>query len=422
MSLSKDFRKYLFEATCYCDPIIINGEGSFVWDTDGNKYLDLNAGQFCLCLGHNNKEFNKIVSEQLNKIYHTNTATLTPEIFEAAKLMSFINNDLITKTMFLSTGSEANEAAIRYAKFYSKKNGVLSIDKGYHGLTLGSQGATMGGKWALPFVPSTYSVTTPDYYHCDKSISQEEFIQSCIYELQSCIEKHYNEIGVMIIEPIIGVGGMVEIPYEYLQAARKLCSEYNIVLIFDECQCGFGRSGSWFVYQKANVIPDILVTAKAMGQGFPVSAITMKESIANKVENKLTHFSSHQNDPLAAVVVTYVINEIINKDLLRSNQEKGAYLLKTINEISSKTEILINPRGFGLMAAFDIDDTVITDYRKFSMLFSKELEKEGVLIQAIRQGRTFRVMPNYLVANSEIDFFKKCCVSAFDKAFKIYNK
>lgn len=422
MSDSEDFNKYLFEATHYCEPVIVKGEGSFVWDTAGNKYLDLNAGQFCLCLGHNNKGFNKIVSAQLNKIYHTNTATLTPEIFEAAKLMAQINEYHVTKTMFLSTGSEANEAAIRYAKFYSKKNGVLAIDKGYHGLTLGSQGATMGGKWALPCVPSTYSVTTPDYYHSDKSISSEEFIQNCIIELQTCIEKHQDEIGVMIIEPVIGVGGMVEIPQEYLFAARKLCSEYNIVLIFDECQCGFGRSGFWFVYQKLGVVPDILVTAKAMGQGFPVSAITMKDSIAKEVENKLTHFSSHQNDPLAAVVVSYVINEILSNNLLKSNQEKGAHLLKSVEEISKKTGLLINPRGVGLMAAFDIDDTVITDYRRFSTLFSKELEKSGVLIQAIRQGRTFRVMPNYLVSISEIDFFRESCILAFDKAFNMYNK
>lgn len=411
----ENFKKYLFKATAYCDAIIERGNGSFVWDIYGKKYLDLNAGQFCLCFGHNYQPFNELVTKQLRKIHHTNTATITPEFFEAAEAMASINDFNLTKTMFLSTGSEANEAAMRYAKFYTKRNGIISIDKGYHGLTLASQGATMGGVWAFPQVPMTYTVPTPDYIHSDKSVSESEFLYDCIVQLEKCICSHYMEIGAMIIEPVIGVGGMIQIPFEYLKAARKLCTEHDILLIVDECQCGFARGGSWFVYQQADILPDILVTAKAMGAGFSVSAITMKNDIAEAVELKLTHFSSHQNDPLSAAIVSFVIDEIKKLDLIKSNLSKGKYLLTAIHKLCNECDGFVNPRGIGLMTAFDIDDAKITNFRRFSTLFQKELEYNGVLIQAVRQGRTFRIMPNYLITEAEIDFFKECCIKAYKK-------
>lgn len=415
MKNMEEKRQFLFRATQYCDALIEKGKGSFVWDVTGKKYLDLNAGQFCLCFGHNYKAFNKVVQKQLKKIHHTNTATISPEFFEAAELMAKINDYNLTKTMFLSTGSEANEAALRYAKFFTKKNGILSIDKGYHGLTLASQGATMGGLWALPQVPLSYTVPTPDYIHSDKSLSESDFLASCITKLEECIHDHKDEIGAMIMEPVIGVGGMVKIPFDYLRTVRKLCDENHILLIFDECQCGFARSGSWFVYQQAGVIPDILVTAKAMGAGFAVSAITMKKEIADEIELKLTHFSSHQNDPLSAAITSFVIKEIEEKNIVNNNVLKGKYLLNVVEQICDSCENFINPRGIGLMTAFDIDDNSVPDFREFSGKFSKALQNEGVLIQAIRQGRTFRVMPNYLIKEQEIDFFKDACIRAYKR-------
>lgn len=417
-NLLEENRKYLFRATNYCDAVIEKGKGTFVWDINGKRYIDLNAGQFCLCFGHNYMPFNRLISKQLKKIYHTNTATITPEFFEAAKKMAEINDYKLTKTMFLSTGSEANEAALRYAKFYTKKNGVLSLDYGYHGLTLGSQSSTMAGQWSLPKVEGTLAVKTPDYIHSDRTLTKEEFLQDCIDDLDKKIKEYADQIGAFILEPVIGVGGMVPIDYSYLQKARELCSENNILLIFDECQCGFGRSGDWFVYQKANVVPDILVTAKAMGNGFAVSAITMKEEIANEIELKLTHFSSHQNDPISAAIVSFVINEIQKKEILKRNMEISKYLQESVKKICDETKILINPRSVGLMCAFDIDDSKIPDYREFSSQFVQRLKQNGVLIQAIRQGRTFRIMPNYLIKKNEIDLFKDACVTAIKEMEK----
>lgn len=414
--IAKEGFKYLFNATFYEEPIIEKGDGAFVWDVDGNKYMDLNGGQFCMTFGHGYKPFIEAVNHQMSKIWHTNTATLTPEVFEAAKKMAEINDFKLSKTLFLSTGSEANEAALRYAKFITGKSGVVALSQGYHGLTLASQAATMGGKWVRPAIPGMYIVTTPDYLHANAEISEHDFIRQCIDELRGVVESKHDSIAAMLMEPIIGVGGMADIPKEYLKVARELCDRYGIILIFDECQCGFGRSGHWFVYQEKDVIPDMVTTAKAMAMGIAVSAVTMSEKTAEKIEGKLVHFSSHQNDPLSAAVVCFVIDEINRLGLVEENKKKGANLLNAITEACSTTKNLINPRGAGLMCAFDIDDHLISDYRTYSGKLIKAFERNGVLIQAIRQGRTFRVMPSYLIKDKEIEYFKRAMVNSIKEA------
>lgn len=400
-------KEYLFEATPYILPILERGKGSYVWDVDGNRYFDLNAGQFCMTFGHSYQPFVERVKTQMEKIYHTNTSALTPEIFEAAEKIASITGPYLKKTIFLSTGSEANECALRYAKFITGKNGVIALDKGYHGLTLAAQAATMGGQWARPAVSRVESVLTPDFLHAETDKTEREFLRECILDLQQTFEAVGKSTAAMILEPVIGVGGMSIISEEYLREVRRLCDIYRVLLIFDECQCGFGRSGQWFVYQRAGIVPDILVTAKAMGMGLAVSAVTFSQETAECMEGKITHFSSHQNDPLSAAVVSFVIDEIRDKNLLEQNREKGAYLLECLKEACDTTDILCNPRGLGLMCAFDLNERKIRDYRDCSRTFIRTMQKNGVLIQAIRQGRTFRIMPNYFVERRDMEFLKE---------------
>lgn len=410
--LNEEGGRYLFNAAPFAVPVMDYGDGSFVWDVDGNKYLDLNSGQFCLSFGHAYRPFIEAVCRQLNKIYHTNTSTLSPEVYDAAKAMSAISGGDLKKTIFLSTGSEANECALRYSQFCTGRNGVLCIDYGYHGLTLGSQAVTMGGKWAMPHVSEFFSVSTPDYIHFGNGEPEEVFVGNKIEELKNIFADRGSSLAAMIMEPVIGVGGMVRMPDAYLKAARELCDQYGAVLIFDECQCGFGRSGDWFVYQQADVYPDMVTTAKAMGMGLAVSAVTFSSEICEKMEGKLVHFSSHQNDPLSASVVKFVVDEITNRHILESNRENGEYLYSCISDVCSQIGFLINPRGVGLMCAFDIDDSVIEDCRTFSSRYVRRLQQNGVLIQAIRQGRTFRVMPSYLTNRDEMDFLKDMLIKS----------
>ena len=402
-TLMNNGMKYLFEGTHYTFPVIEKGKGCKVWDVDGKEYYDLNAGQFCMAFGHGYEPFIECVSKQMQLIWHTNTATLTPVVFEAAEKLAKINDPILSKTMFLSTGSEANESAMRYAKFITGKNGIVSISRGYHGLTLASQAATFTGMWARPKVPLAFCVTAPDYIHSGHSVTEEEYIAYCINEVKTLFEKSNNEIAAFLMEPILGAGGMVDIPIRYMKAVRELCDKYGVLLIFDECQCGFGRTGEWFAYKRAGVVPDIITTAKAMGMGFAVSAVTFRDDIIKSVEGKVTNFSSHQNDPLSCAIVSFVIDEIERLNLLESNKEKGEYLLRILQQVCNQTKFLKNPRGIGLMCGFDLNDEIIENCRSFSNIFIQKLLNNGILIQSTRENKTYRIMPSYLISKEEID-------------------
>lgn len=404
----KNNETYLFKATEFIEPLIVKGNGCYVWDTNGNKYLDLNSGQFSATFGHNYKPLNKIVSEQMKKIHHTNTMVLTPEVYEAAQKMASINSKDLSKTIFLSTGAEANECAIRYAKFISNKEMVISLSKGYHGLTHALQNLTMSGEWAIPKVSTYRNSITPDLLYKEMDISDDEYIKFCLNNLKQLLEENKNKIAAIIMELILGVGGMIILPKEYVKEVRKLCTENDIILIVDECQTGFGRTGHWFAYQYYGIIPDIVVSAKSMGAGLPVSAVTFKKELVEKIEGKITHFSSHQNEPLSARVVSFVIDTIIENNILEKNRVIGKYLLDELMNISKKTSLLINPRAVGLMVAFDLPIQMVEKTRrKITEDLIKLLLEKGVLIQAIRKGVTFRIIPSYIIEKRDIDFFLK---------------
>ena len=395
----------LFGVTNFSKSIISKAKGSYVWDTTGKKLMDLNSGQFCALFGHSYEPLNEVIYEQIKKVTHLNTMQISETVIEAANLVASIHNQGLNKTIFLSTGAEANECALRYAKFITGNSKILSLDKGYHGLTLETQSITMGGEWARPLVPGSITVLTPDVLYRPKDLSEEAFVDKCINDLETKIKENSGEIAAFILEPILGVGGMIILPKRYIEAARKLCTQNNILLIMDECQTGFGRTGYWFAYQYYNVTPDIVVTAKAMGAGFPVAAVTFNEKVVKEVEWKISHFSSHQNDPLACTIVSFVIKTIQEKNLLDTNTQKGQYFIKKLKEAEALTPLIINSRGIGFMIAFDIPERYLGANRELCKAIIETLEEKGIILQAIRKGITFRILPSYMTSYDEIDEF-----------------
>lgn len=394
----------VFRVVSYNDFVLDHGDGSWVFDTAGNKYLDLNSGQFCLAFGHNDKELQEVVFKQLGKIYHTNTATLTPEVFKACDDMASITGKKLKKTIFLSTGSEANECAYRYSRFITGKNTIVALKNGYHGLTLGSQQLSVGGIYAKP---SNASALFMQDFSTDELV---KFFDKIFHETN-------DDIAAVIVEPILGVGGIIVPPDDFFIELRKICTEKNIILIFDECQTGMARTGKWFAYQGIGVEPDILVAAKSIGAGFPISSVTFNSDYIHEVENKVLHFSSHQNDPLACSIVSYVIDRITRDDILNRNLEMGKYILKCLNELAIKHDILENPRGKGLMLGIDFSESFLSSVNNSSKIFTDSLKKEGILLQTICKGKTFRLLPSYVISKSEIDFL----IEKLDKVCKVFE-
>ncbi len=389
--------EFVIRTNEFIEPVIKKGKGSFVWDVDGNKYLDLNGGQFCLCFGHGYASLNSVIINQLETIVHTNTNSLSNIVFDALQELIKITNQKFQSGILLSTGAEAVEFALRFSKAISKNEKIIFANEGYHGLSLGAQSVSTGGKWAFPKIKESFGFTIP------KSFGE---VDASVKMVKRIINENPDGIAAIIIEPVLGAGGMIFPPIRFFKELRALCDKYGIMLIFDECQTGFGRTGSWFCFQKYIISPDMLIFAKAAGAGLPVSGVLFNKRLTEKMrECSLTHFSSHQNDPLAAAILLFVIKEIKENKLLSKIQNSGKVLLKKITKIAQDNKVLVNPRGIGLMIAFDLNENLYTtDYNPGIILVNKLLIR-GIIIQSINHGRTFRVLPNFLISPKEIKFF-----------------
>lgn len=394
---------YLIPVIGFDKVIIKEGKGSYVYDVDNNEYIDLNSGQFCTVFGHCNEEIDEFIFKNIRKISHTSTSMLTENVVKLSKKINSITKDIDGHSIILSTGAEAVEFCIRYAKALTQREGIVCFDVGYHGLTLGAQSVTYSGVYANPRVPSIYPFPVPQNF-----INEAE-TQNYINKFADMLEKNHKNVAAVLFEPIVSVGGMILPPKEFFKSVREICDKYEVMLIFDECQTGFGRTGSWFAYQELGVMPDMLAAAKGVGSGYPVSLVIMngKHIPANGIL-PITHYSSHQNDSFAAGVILAGIDYIEKHGLLSAIKEKGPRFLQILKDFETRCEYVKDARGLGLMMGLDFYHKNITNYRIFYTEIHQRLLERGVIIQSTNGGKTLRFLPDYIMDEN-----------CFSKAIKI---
>ncbi|MGB2580225.1 MAG: aspartate aminotransferase family protein [Minisyncoccia bacterium] len=410
--------KNVFFAVPYRKMILKSGKGMWVKDVDNNLYLDMMSGQFCLPLGYSDAAVAKLIKRQLATLVHTNTMFLTEDVVRGARALASVVGKAPVKVFFLSTGAEAVEFAIRNAKAYSSKESLASLSVGYHGLTLATQALSNFGLYAKPMIPKTYHLPVPDWVNRPKSQTAEQFTKSCLKETEEVLRGAKGDLASIIVEPVISVGGMIFPQKEYFIGLAKIAKSHKALLIFDESQTGIGRTGTWFAYEHYGVVPDMIILAKGIGLGFATSAVVMKADIAKVLEGIVLHFSSHQNDPLSGATTDFLISYIKKQKMLRSITERGTYFLGKLRAIAEHHPIIVNPRGLGLMLGFDLDEKYFTNERNPGQELVSLLEKEGVLIQAVRRGKTFRILPAYIIKEKEIDIF----IKKLDSCLKMLEK
>ena len=397
---------YLIPVIGFDNVIIKEGKGSYVYDVNDKEYIDLNSGQFCTVFGHCNEEIDDVVIQNIKNIAHTSTSMLTENVVKLSKKINNITKDIDGHSIILSTGAEAVEFCIRYAKALTKKEGLVCFDVGYHGLTLGTQSVTYSGVYAIPRVPSIYPFPVP------KNFIDEAQTQKYINMFAEMIEKNHENIAAVLFEPIVSVGGMILPPKEFFKSVREICDKYRIMLIFDECQTGFARTGSWFAYQGLEVMPDLIATAKGVGSGYPISRVIMNgKHIPTEGILPITHYSSHQNDSFAASVILAGINYIEKYDMLQKIKDNGNLFLNLLKDFEQRCEYVKDARGLGLMMGLDFYHKSINNYRYFYKDIHKILLDKGVIIQTTNGGKTLRFLPDYLMD-----------VECFSKAINILEK
>ena len=399
-------RRYMLPVLSFRDIVLVRGAGSYVWDADGARYLDLNSGQFCAVLGHSDPGVSDALQTISRTLQDTDTSTLTEAVLRAARQIHERARGMQGRTLFLSTGAEAIECCLKYAKHLKEKPGIVSFDKGYHGLTHGSAAYSMSRERIRPTLEHSYAVPVPRVYGDGTGEADAAEVDRAIDAFRQCVEGAHAHLAAAIFEPIVSGGGFLFPPRRYFQAVRQICDAYGLYLIFDECQTGFGRTGSWFYYEQLECVPDFVVCAKAMGMGFPVSCVIANGQTVPHEKFAMEYFSSHQNESYAGALVSHLIEMIEARDLLAANRASGAALLTRLAAVARDCPAVENVRGRGLMCAFDVSVDAPLDSKTVGDLFCRLAQRHGLLLQHCNLGRTIRLLPNYAATDDEFAYFE----------------
>ncbi len=367
------------------------GKGSFLYSTNGKKYLDFIQGIAVNSLGHANPYLIKAMSKQANKVWHVSNAFIIPEGEKLAKRLT--QKTFADNVLFQNSGTEATEAAIKVARryFYSKgkpnKNRILCVKNSFHGRTIAAIFASGSKKMTEGFGPKVGGF---DHFKFGNHQSLKKAIT--------------NKTAAIMVEPIMGEGGIKVIPDWCLKELRKICNKKKILLILDEVQCGIGRTGNFFAFEKSKVKPDIVPIAKGIGGGFPIGAVLMTKKVASSMIPG-SHGSTFGGNPLAMSVGNAVLDQIFKKGFLSNIEKVSKYFYKELDKLKKDYPNIIKEiRGKGLLIGLQLH----FDQSKFI----KSLEKNYLL--TIRAAENvIRILPPLNVKKNEIDLalkiIKKVC-------------
>ncbi len=361
------------------------GIGSYLYSTDGKRYLDFVQGIAVNSLGHAYPKLAETITKQSKKLWHVSNAFIIPEGELLAKKL--VKKTFAESVIFQNSGAEATEAAIKVARryFYSigkpKKNRILCIKNSFHGRTLAAIYASGSKKMTEGFGPKV-----PGFDHIEFKDVKPRFPN-----IRNKIKK--NTAAIMV-ETILGEGGIKPIPEKCLKYLRKICNKKKILLILDEVQCGIGRSGDFFAFEKSKVKPDIVPIAKGIGGGFPIGAVLMTKKVA-KGMTAGSHGSTFGGNPLAMKVGCAVMDIISNKSFLRNVKKNSQYFHKKLNKLKTKYPRIIKEirgRGFLIGLKLNVDQS----------LFIKKLMEEKLLTIRAAEN-TVRILPPLNVKKNELD-------------------
>ena len=367
------------------------GKGSFLYSSNGKKYLDFVQGIAVNSLGHAHPNLVKTINNQSKKLWHVSNAFLIPEGEKLAQKIT--KKTFADYVMFQNSGAEATEAAIKVARryFYSlgepNKNRILCIKNSFHGRTLAAIYASGSKKMTEGFGPR---INGFDHFEFGN--------------YQSLKKKITKNTAAVMVETIMGEGGIKVIPDSFLKELRKICNKKNIILILDEVQCGIGRSGDFFAFEKSKVRPDIVPIAKGIGGGFPIGAVLMNKKVAACMTPG-THGSTFGGNPLAMSVGNKVMDIVSNKKFLKNVKYTSKYFFLRLNKIQKEyPNIIKNIRGNGLLIGIQLH----TDQTNF---IKRLMENRLLTIRAAEN--VVRILPPLNVKKNEIDqacrIIKKVC-------------
>jgi 2,2-dialkylglycine decarboxylase (pyruvate) len=345
--------------------IIERAAGSFVYDESGSAILDFTSGQMSAVLGHSHPDIVAAVSQAIGTLSHLYSGMLSRPVVELAQRLSATLPETLTKSMLLTTGAESNEAAIKMAKLYTGNYEIVSFDRSWHGMTSGAASATFsaGRRGYGPPMPGNLTLPTPNGYRSpfrrpDGSYDWESELE---YGFASVDQQSSGSLAACIIEPILSSGGIIELPFGYLRRLKEMCVERGMLLIVDEAQTGFGRTGTMYAFERDDVTPDLLTLSKTLGAGLPAAVVVTTDEIETVCHDRgFLFFTTHVSDPLAATVGLTVLDVIERDGLVRRARELGTILGDRLRDLRDRYDVVGDVRGRGLLQGVELVTDKVT--------------------------------------------------------------
>jgi acetylornithine aminotransferase/acetylornithine/N-succinyldiaminopimelate aminotransferase len=398
--LQEEEKKYIintYNRSPENNPLVVRGKGTFLCDENGKQYLDFVGGLAVNAFGHAYAPVVSAIREQIEKIIHASNLYYTAPQVQLAKCL--VENSALEKTFFCNSGAEANEAAIKLARKYSKlyagekKYEIITALKSFHGRTLATLTATGQEKFQKGFEP-----LTPGFRYAQFN------------NLQSFQSQVNESTCAIMIEPVQGEGGVYPAGEDFLRGLRRLCDENNLLLIFDEVQCGMGRTGKLFAYQHYGVEPDIMTLAKALGGGLPIGAMLCREEVASGFSPG-DHASTFGGNPVVCAAALAVLEGLLQEGFLEDVVARGAYFLEKLELLKKRFSGEVQEvRGKGLILGLELNSS--------GLEVQRSCREKGLLINCIGE-KILRFLPPLNVTKEEIDCALEVLQNAMMEVFGV---
>jgi len=368
---------------------LVEGEGAYVWDADGTRYLDFYGGHCVALLGHSPAPVVDAIKEQAEKLLFYSNVAHSPVRARAAERLTSLAPEGLGNVFFANSGSEANETALKLARKYTGRSGVVALEGGWHGRTLGSLATTHDEKYRAPYqdvLPETTWIPVGDLEAAEAALAGED-------------------VAAVILEPIQSIAGMREIPAEFVQGLRRLCDDYGTLLAFDEVQTGVGRTGTFSMSEQlgradASATPDLISMAKSLGTGVPVSAVLVADRVAATVESG-DQGSTYGGGMLAMAAVRATLETLVEENLM----ERAVEIHERVREqVGPAVEEV---RGRGCLMGLELDRPVGP--------VKEALRDRGVLVGGSSDPHVMRLMPPLVVSDADVDRFADALHAALDE-------
>ena len=406
-------KEYLFPAVFhyYKEPLVIShAKDQYVWDADGHQYLDFFGGIVTVSVGHCNQQVNAKVHQQMDKLQHVSTVFANePQAALAKKIAQITPGGKLTKSFFTNSGTEANETAILAARCYTGNTEIVALRHAYHGRSAMAMTLTGQSAWRLgPSQAGIVHAHNAYCYRCPLGLTYPSCEVKCAQDMEDLIRTTTSgRIAGFIGEPIQGVAGFVTPPKEYFQIVEKIVRNHGGIFISDEVQTGWGRTGGkWFGIEQWGVTPDILTSAKGLGNGSPIGLTVAKPEVADSVKG-LT-ISTFGGNPVTATAAKAVIDFIEEQNLLANCTDTGAYLRGKLDELKDKHDMIGEVRGMGLMQAVELveDRQTKAPATAQTAIVMEAARENGLLIgKGGMFGNVLRVTPPMNVGRADVDRF-----------------